>query len=48
MSGEYDISLNVSASSQERIHEIWKDISNLKSVDNTNTVFVLSETKSSQ
>ena len=48
VSGEYDIFLNVSASSQERIHEIWKDISNLKSVDNTNTVFVLSETKSSQ
>ncbi|MDE0761615.1 MAG: Lrp/AsnC family transcriptional regulator [Planktomarina sp.] len=45
MSGEYDIFLNLTASSQERIHEIWQDISNLKSVEDTNTVFVLSVTK---
>jgi DNA-binding Lrp family transcriptional regulator len=45
LSGEYDVFLTLTASSQERIHEIWQDISNLKSVEDTNTVFVLSVTK---
>ena len=47
VSGEYDIFLLIKASSQERIHEIWTDISNLESVKHTETIFVLSETKGS-
>ena len=45
VSGEHDIFLLLKAPSQKRIHEIWKDISNLTSVEDTNTVFVLSKTK---
>ena len=45
VSGEHDIFLLLKARSQQRIHEIWQDISNLKSVADTNTVFVLSKTK---
>tara|TARA_B110000003_G_C16442909_1_gene454761 strand:- start:119 stop:574 length:456 start_codon:yes stop_codon:yes gene_type:complete len=47
VSGEYDIFLLIKAPSQERIHEIWTDISNLESVKHTETIFVLSETKGS-
>ena len=45
VSGEHDVFLLLKAPSQKRIHEIWKDISNLTSVEDTNTVFVLSKTK---
>ena len=45
VSGEHDIFLLLKAPSQKRIHEIWHDISNLTSVEDTNTVFVLSKTK---
>ena len=45
VSGEHDIFLLLKAPSQKRIREIWQDISNLKSVEDTNTVFVLSKTK---
>ena len=45
VSGEHDIFLLLKAPSQKRINEIWKDISNLPSVEDTNTVFVLSKTK---
>ena len=45
VSGEHDIFLLLKAPSQKRIHEIWHDISNLTSVKDTNTVFVLSKTK---
>jgi|TARA_B110000238_G_scaffold9322_1_gene9472 Lrp/AsnC family leucine-responsive transcriptional regulator len=45
VSGEHDIFLLIKAPSQKRIHEIWQSISNLKSVEDTNTVFVLSKTK---
>ncbi len=45
VSGEHDIFLLLKAPSQKRIHEIWKDISNLTSVEDTNTIFVLSKTK---
>ena len=45
VSGEHDIFLLLKADSQKRIHEIWQDISNLTSVEDTNTVFVLSKTK---
>ncbi|MDA8864738.1 Lrp/AsnC family transcriptional regulator [Gammaproteobacteria bacterium] len=45
VSGEHDIFLLLKAPSQKRIHEIWHDISNLISVEDTNTVFVLSKTK---
>ena len=45
VSGEHDIFLLIKAPSQKRIHEIWQSISNLKSVEDTNTVFVLSQTK---
>lgn len=45
VSGEHDVFLLLKAPSQKRIHEIWKDISNLTSVKDTNTVFVLSKTK---
>jgi len=45
VSGEHDIFLLIKAASQKRIHEIWQSISNLKSVEDTNTVFVLSKTK---
>ena len=47
VSGEYDIFLLIKAPSQERIHEIWTDVSNLESVKHTETIFVLSETKGS-
>ena len=40
VSGEHDIFLLLKAPSQKRIHEIWKDISNLTSVEDTNTIFV--------
>ena len=45
VSGEHDIFLLLKAPSQKRIHDIWQDISNLTSVEDTNTVFVLSKTK---
>ena len=45
VSGEHDVFLLLKAPSQKRIHEIWHDISNLTSVEDTNTVFVLSKTK---
>ena len=45
VSGEHDVFLLLKAPSQKRIHEIWKDISNLTSVEDTNTIFVLSKTK---
>ena len=45
VSGEHDIFLLLKAPSQKRIREIWQDISNLTSVEDTNTVFVLSKTK---
>ena len=45
VSGEHDIFLLLKAPSQKRIHEIWHDITNLTSVEDTNTVFVLSKTK---
>ena len=45
VSGEHDVFLLLKAPSQKRIHKIWKDISNLTSVEDTNTVFVLSKTK---
>ena len=45
VSGEHDIFLLLKAPSQKRIHEIWQDISNLTSVEDTNIVFVLSKTK---
>ena len=45
VSGEHDVFLLLKAPSQKRIHEIWQDISNLTSVEDTNTVFVLSKTK---
>ena len=45
VSGEHDIFLLLKADSQKRINEIWQDISNLKSVEDTNTVFVLAKTK---
>ena len=45
VSGEHDVFLLLKATSQKRIHEIWQDISNLTSVEDTNTVFVLSKTK---
>ena len=45
VSGEHDVFLLLKAPSQKRIHEIWKDISNLTSVEDRNTVFVLSKTK---
>ena len=45
VSGEHDVFLLLKAPSQKRINEIWQDISNLTSVEDTNTVFVLSKTK---
>ena len=45
VSGEHDIFLLLKAPSQKRIHDIWQDISNLTSVEDTNIVFVLSKTK---
>lgn len=45
VSGEHDVFLLLKAPSQKRINEIWQDISNLTSVGDTNTVFVLSKTK---
>jgi DNA-binding Lrp family transcriptional regulator len=45
VSGEHDVLLLLKAPSQKRINEIWQDISNLTSVEDTNTVFVLSKTK---
>ena len=45
VSGEHDIFLLLKAPSQKRVNEIWQDISNLTSVEDTNTVFVLSKTK---
>jgi DNA-binding Lrp family transcriptional regulator len=45
MSGDYDVILNVQARSHERIHEIWRDISGLASVDDTRTTFALSAVK---
>ena len=45
VSGEHDVFLLLKAPSQKRINEIWQDISNLTSVEDTHTVFVLSKTK---
>jgi Lrp/AsnC family leucine-responsive transcriptional regulator len=45
MSGEYDVILNVQARSHERVHQIWQDISELASVDDTRTTFALSAVK---
>ena len=45
VSGEHDVFLLLKAPSQKRVNEIWQDISNLTSVEDTNTVFVLSKTK---
>ena len=45
VSGEHDVFLLLKAPSQKRVNEIWQDISNLTSVKDTNTVFVLSKTK---
>jgi Lrp/AsnC family leucine-responsive transcriptional regulator len=45
MSGDYDVILNVQARSHERVHEIWKDVSSLESVDDTHTTFALSTVK---
>ncbi|MFQ3263434.1 MAG: Lrp/AsnC family leucine-responsive transcriptional regulator [Polaribacter sp.] len=45
MSGDYDVILNVQARSHDRVHEIWKAVSSLKSVDDTHTTFALSTVK---
>ncbi|WP_040069686.1 Lrp/AsnC family transcriptional regulator [Pseudomonas batumici] len=45
MSGDLDIVLTVEASSSDRIHRVWNDISALPGVLNTVTSFVLSCTK---
>ena len=45
MSGDYDVILNVQARSHDRVHEIWKSVSSLKSVDDTHTTFALSTVK---
>ena len=47
VSGKYDIFLLIKAPSQERIHEIWTDISNFKCVKDTEVIFAMSETKGS-
>lgn len=47
VSGEYDLFLLIKAPSQERIHEIWTDISNFKCVKGTEVIFAMSETKGS-
>lgn len=45
MSGDLDIVLTVEATSSERIHRVWSDISAMPGVLNTVTSFVLSCTK---
>lgn len=47
VSGKYDLFLLIKAPSQERIHEIWTDISNFKCVKDTEVIFAMSETKGS-
>lgn len=42
MSGEFDLMVRVGASSPERVHKVWNEISALSGVENTVTSFVLS------
>ena len=42
MSGEFDLMVRVGASSPERVHNVWKEISAMPGVENTVTSFVLS------
>lgn len=42
MSGEFDLMVRVGASSPERVHRVWNEISALSGVENTVTSFVLS------
>ncbi|WP_044871793.1 Lrp/AsnC family transcriptional regulator [Pseudomonas sp. LFM046] len=41
MSGEFDLMVRVGASSPERVHNVWKEISAMPGVENTVTSFVL-------
>ncbi|MNO03487.1 hypothetical protein PS893_00430 [Pseudomonas fluorescens] len=41
MSGEYDLMVRVGASSPERVHKVWNEISAMPGVENTITSFVL-------
>ncbi|MGH8376989.1 MAG: Lrp/AsnC family transcriptional regulator [Pseudomonas sp.] len=42
MSGEFDLMVRVGASSPERVHKVWNEISAMAGVENTVTSFVLS------
>ena len=42
MSGEFDLMVRVGASSPERVHNVWKEISAMPGVENTVTSFVFS------
>jgi DNA-binding Lrp family transcriptional regulator len=41
MSGEFDLLVRVGASTPERVHKVWSDISAMAGVENTVTSFVL-------